>query len=204
MNLNNSGYGQGEGGPDDVSEYDYVNFNYWYSGTPGFRFVMIDNDGTVGEFHYEIGSVAAGDQADIVSETWTQLSIPMSFFTDAGMDSSKLFQWKVDRYRLDSNNGGFLYLDNIVLTKNNPLSIEDTYSFKSIIYPNPASDNLTISTPNNVIKSVEIFNLLGKRVLSQRFNDSQATISVQSLSSGIYLARLTTESGIKTIKLIRE
>ncbi len=204
VNLNSAGFGQGEGGPDDVSEYDYVNFNYWYSGTPGFRFVMIDNDGSVGEFEYEIGSVANGDEADLVSETWTQVSIPMSYFTGIGFDSSNFFQWKVDRYGLDTNNGGYLYLDNIVLTKNNPLSIEDSYTFKSIIYPNPASDNLTISTPNNVIKSVEVFNLLGKRIMSQMFNDSQVIISVQSLSSGVYLARLTTESGIKTIKLIRE
>ena len=207
VNLNSAGYGQGEAGPDDVSSYDYVNFNYWFSGTtgtPGFRFVMIDNDGTVGEFEYEIGATGSGDEADIVSETWTLVSIPMSYFTGIGFDSTKLFQWKVDRYGLSGDNGGYLYLDNIVLTQNFPLSRNEFSTFESRVYPNPSSDTWTISTPNNMINSVEVFNVLGKKVISQNFNSDEASISVQSLASGIYLARLTTNAGVKTMKLIRE
>ena len=70
--------------------------------------------------------------------------------------------------------------------------------------PNPSSDTWTISTPNNMINSVEVFNVLGKKVISQNFNSDEASISVQSLASGIYLARLTTNAGVKTMKLIRE
>ena len=165
---------------------------------------MIDNDGTVGEFEYEIGATGSGDEADIVSETWTLVSIPMSYFTGIGFDSTKLFQWKVDRYGLSADNGGYLYLDNIVLTQNFPLSRNEFSTFESRVYPNPSSDTWTISTPNNKINSVEVFNVLGKKVISQNFNSDEASISVQSLASGIYLARLTTNSGVKTMKLIRE
>ena len=203
VDLSSAGFGQGEGGPDDVSEYNYVNFNYWYSGTSGFRFVMIDNDGTVSEFHYEIGSVAEGDQADIVSETWTQLYIPMSFFTDSGMDSSKLFQWKVDRYRVDSNNGGLLFLDNIILTKNNILSVEDTNTFKSIIYPNPTSSRLTISAPK-IINNVAIYNLLGKQVMSIEVNKNTESIDVSNLPSGVYLIRYNVDNAVGTAKFVKQ
>ena len=55
-----------------------------------------------------------------------------------------------------------------------------------------------------MINSVEVFNVLGKKVISQNFNSDEASISVQSLASGIYLARLTTNAGVKTMKLIRE
>jgi len=207
MNLNADGFGQGEGGPDDVSSYDFVNFNYWFSntvGTAGFTFIMIDNDGSVQEFGYQVGDTGAGDAADIVEDTWTQVSIPMSYFTGLGFDSSNLFQWKVDRYNQSGDNGGFLYLDNIVLTQGNPLSRDEFSVFESRVYPNPASDAWTISTPNNTIRSVQVFNVLGRQVVSQSFDADSANISVQSLASGIYLARVTTDAGTKTMKLIRE
>ncbi len=86
------------------------------------------------------------------------------------------------------------------------LSVEDTKFINVIsVYPNPSNSNWNFRTPNTVINSVEVFNLLGKRVASQRNNNStEASISTQGLSSGIYIARITTEQGVKSVKLIRE
>ena len=207
MNLNADGFGQGEGGPDDVSSYDFVNFNYWFSnttGTAGFTLIMIDNDGAVQEFGYQVGSVGAGDAADVVEGAWTTVSIPMSYFTNLGFDSTNLFQWKVDRYNQSGDNGGFLFLDNIVLTQNFPLSRDEFSKFEASIYPNPSSNGWTISTPNNTIKSVQLFNVLGKQVVSKSFDNNEVTIANQSMASGIYLARITTDAGTKTVKLIKE
>ena len=55
-----------------------------------------------------------------------------------------------------------------------------------------------------MIESVDVFNVLGRKVLSQRVNKNAAEVSVQSLASGLYLARVKTDAGVKTIKLIRE
>jgi len=89
-----AGYGQGEGGPDDVSTYDYVNFMYWaVPGVPGFQFRMISNDGVVSEYTYEIGT-----QEPIVTGAWTQVSIPMSYFTGLGFSSTNFFQWKLEAF----------------------------------------------------------------------------------------------------------
>lgn len=209
VDLNSAGFGQGEGGPDDVSDFDFVNFNYWFEstgGASGFRFTMISNTGGAGaqEFNYEFGDASASEQADIVENSWVTVSIPMSYFTGLGFDSSNLFQWKVDRLGLDANNTGFLYVDNIVLTKDFPLSRDEFATFDSKVYNNPTSTQWTISTPNTTIKSVEVFNVLGKRVLSQDVNDVTTNIPAQSLASGIYIARINSASGVKTIKLIRE
>ena len=84
------------------------------------------------------------------------------------------------------------------------LRVEDTKFINVSVYPNPSSSNWNFRTPNTVIKSVEVFNLLGKRVASQRNNNStEASISTQGLSSGIYIARITTEQGAKSVKLIK-
>lgn len=207
INLNADGFGQGEGGPDDITSYDFLNFDYWFSnttGTAGFVFILIDNDGAVQEFSYQVGNAGGGDGEDVVSETWTTVSIPMSYFTNLGFDATNLFQWKVDRYNQSGDNGGFLYLDNIVFTQGFPLSRDEFATFESRVFPNPASQSWNISTPNNTIKSVEIFNVLGRRVLSNNYNSDQVSVSVNSLASGIYIARLNTNAGTKTIKLIRE
>ena len=71
------------------------------------------------------------------------------------------------------------------------------------VYPNPSSSDWNFRTPNTVIKSVEVFNLLGKRVVSQRNNSTDIAISTQGLTSGIYIARITTEQGAKSVKLIK-
>ena len=84
------------------------------------------------------------------------------------------------------------------------LRLEDTKFINVSVYPNPSSSNWNFRAPNTVINSVEVFNLLGKRVASQRSNNSaEASISTQVLTSGIYIARITTEQGTKSVKLIK-
>ena len=83
------------------------------------------------------------------------------------------------------------------------LRVEDTNVINVSVYPNPSSFDWNFRAPNTVIKSVEIFNLLGKRVVSQRNNSTDVAISTQGLTSGIYIARITTEQGTKSVKLIK-
>ena len=84
------------------------------------------------------------------------------------------------------------------------LRLEDTKFINVSVYPNPSSSNWNFRTPNTVINSVEVFNLLGKRVASQRSNNNtEISISTQGLTSGIYIARITTEQGTKSVKLIK-
>ena len=83
------------------------------------------------------------------------------------------------------------------------LRVEDVNVINVSVYPNPSSFDWNFRAPNTVIKSVEIFNLLGKRVVSQRNNSTDVAISTQGLTNGIYIARITTEQGTKSVKLIK-
>jgi len=81
----------------------------------------------------------------------------------------------------------------------------DDNSFVNVsVYPNPSNSNWNFRTGNTVITSVEVFNLLGKRVVSQNNNSTEISVSTEGLTSGIYIARITTEQGVKSVKLIRE
>ncbi|MDP3461943.1 MAG: T9SS type A sorting domain-containing protein [Bacteroidales bacterium] len=72
------------------------------------------------------------------------------------------------------------------------------------IYPNPARDVLHISHQEG-IKEVEVFSMLGKEVLKQRFDKSnEIVMNVSGLASGMYHLRISTGMKIYVAKVIVE
>ena len=62
------------------------------------------------------------------------------------------------------------------------------------IAPNPAKENITITATSEPIKSLEIFNILGQRVLNVTFDATPAkNINITSLKSGMYLVRINSQ-----------
>jgi hypothetical protein len=94
-------------------------------------------------------------------------------------------------------------LGSVVVGTGATASIDDNNIVNISVYPNPSSSNWNFRTGNTVITLVEVFNLLGKRVVSQNNNSTNVAISTQGLTSGIYIARITTEQGTKSVKLIK-
>jgi len=71
------------------------------------------------------------------------------------------------------------------------------------IYPNPTNTGLvTIETASNETAAVEVYNLLGKQVISQTLTNS--TLNVANLSSGVYLVKVSVEGKSATKKLVIE
>lgn len=68
------------------------------------------------------------------------------------------------------------------------------------IYPNPASEVIYISSISE-IKKVELFDILGKFVMSS--NDTQQLI-IDHLSSGLYFVRIDVGQGILTKRIVIE
>ncbi|MDO6597161.1 PQQ-dependent sugar dehydrogenase [Oceanihabitans sp. 2_MG-2023] len=72
------------------------------------------------------------------------------------------------------------------------------------ISPNPASEDLKISTTlNKNINSITIFNIKGKVVYTEKnISTLEKEIKVNSFRSGLYLIKITSENGFETIKKI--
>ena len=96
------------------------------------------------------------------------------------------------------------FFDDIIQVDPATAGVNDNNIVNVSVYPNPSSSNWNFRTGNTVITSVEVFNLLGKRVVLQNNNSTNVAISTQGLTSGIYIARITTEQGTKSVKLIKE
>jgi hypothetical protein len=87
------------------------------------------------------------------------------------------------------NNPGW-FIDNAVLLKVETLSTQEmTVSNDIIIYPNPGQDILYIKSIHD-IKSLEFFDLSGRRVLDQEGLETDL-IDTSSLKRGVYLVRIT-------------
>jgi len=86
---------------------------------------------------------------------------------------------------------------------NQTLGIEDSFNKETLFYPNPIKgNNLNVST--NESFKVEIFNVLGKRVLFDNVNSDKRNVDVSSLKRGIYIIKLSNQNEAVTKKLIRQ
>ena len=74
------------------------------------------------------------------------------------------------------------------------LAIIDSNKINFSLYPNPAKDSIEISSEHQ-LKTITIYNVLGKKVLEQSVDDNKIIIDVNHLSNGVYLLHLETDFG---------
>lgn len=67
------------------------------------------------------------------------------------------------------------------------------------IYPNPTSSSVSISSATKIL-SLELYNLLGKRILITKNSNK---LDLSNLNSGVYLVKIQTEKGETTKKIIK-
>ncbi|HSD13703.1 MAG TPA: T9SS type A sorting domain-containing protein [Flavobacterium sp.] len=77
----------------------------------------------------------------------------------------------------------------------------DVASFKA--YPNPVKDVLNLSYSTE-ISSVEVYNMLGQKVLVKTLNVAQGQIDMSNLNSGNYIVKVTADGLTKTIKVVKQ
>jgi hypothetical protein len=103
-----------------------------------------------------------------------------------------------------------MFKDNVLIFKNSSYSnCYDTVTnviceqLNTInIYPNPALNYISISSMENEVYSIEIFNTMGYLVFNESINNNKQ-INISSLTAGIYAIRINTKSKTELIKLIK-
>jgi len=128
--------------------------------------------------------------------TWISLDMPLSSWT-AG-SRADLVQFLI------TSNLGVVYVDNIYVYKGTPLGLNDfdLVSFK--VFPNPAQDSWTVKTKNENMSSIQVFDILGKKVLSLSPNSNEVKIEGSRLTTGLYFAHIKTSTGINSVKLVKQ
>jgi HPt (histidine-containing phosphotransfer) domain-containing protein len=70
------------------------------------------------------------------------------------------------------------------------------------LHPNPANTTLTVES-DSPVRTITIYDLTGKTMLTVANCPSPATINVVSLPRGIYLLRAVTDNGVKTARFVK-
>ncbi|MBN1988163.1 MAG: endonuclease [Bacteroidales bacterium] len=73
------------------------------------------------------------------------------------------------------------------------------------LYPNPASDMVTVVTPDNLtVSQLELFNLIGQRIYSDNVEGKQSpfTLQLSGVKPGVYLVRVVTHKGTVSKRLV--
>ncbi len=70
------------------------------------------------------------------------------------------------------------------------------------IYPNPTKNNIYI-TANNNIKSISLYDIQGRILVSEKHNHKEVNLNISNQASGIYFIKINTEKGVNTEKIIK-
>jgi len=92
-------------------------------------------------------------------------------------------------------------LDNIVWDAS--LSNGDFDNADFTAYPNPVKDILNLSY-KQTISNVTVYNVLGQKVIDKTVDSNATTVNMASLSRGTYIVKVTADSRIKTLKIVKE
>ncbi len=72
------------------------------------------------------------------------------------------------------------------------------------LYPNPASETITILTPESLTnRNIKIFSIAGQPVKSILINGSSSTINLDDIPSGLYFVKFNTNHGIVTKPFVK-
>lgn len=118
-----------------------------------------------------------------------------SFTATAGLPeglSARVFNFKGNQVIISTSRGIWTYTENAT-------NIGAESESRQLLYPNPASDNVNVGVNAN---TVEIFSVNGQLLKSVDVKNNQ--FSVESLTKGIYLVVIKTETDKYTVKLLKE
>jgi type IX secretion system substrate protein len=86
------------------------------------------------------------------------------------------------------------------------LSVKDNNPLSSFsISPNPGTDRLNLKLSgfhNNT--NLEVFDVLGKKIFADRLTKASTFIDVSKWNAGVYLVRLTTDTGTQTKRFVKQ
>jgi serine protease AprX len=163
-------------------------------------------------------SVVSNTAGTITTSNGTSFSSPIlagaitsfwsAFPNKTNAEIVQFVKQSADRYSTSivtqNNNYGYGIPD-FQLALNTALSLLEQNFAVFNLYPNPATDQITLANPKNMMGSaIKFYNNLGQLVLEKNIDTQTQNISLQSLSNGVYYYNIA--SAEKTVygKLIKK
>ena len=96
-----------------------------------------------------------------------------------------------------------LRLDTVNMTS--VLGTNDFLSSNFSVFPNPVKNVINFSNDANAVVSlVEMTDLNGRVIKSQKVNATEGQISISDLATGMYMMKITTDQGVAVKKIVKQ
>ena len=73
----------------------------------------------------------------------------------------------------------------------NPVSVNENFAQSVLIFPNPSSTTVSISSPENIVSEITIYTMLGEKVFSKTYVTGITQFSTATLPIGQYIVKIS-------------
>jgi hypothetical protein len=136
--------------------------------------------------------------------TYQPFSIPIVYKPGTDVPDSAMIMISSTNKIGISKPGQQLWIDD--LSFSGAVGVDEDLTENNIyVYPNPASDHLTIDFRNktHLDNEVEIFDVVGKNIIAEKINANSGKINIASLENGIYIMRIKSNDKVFSKKFIK-
>jgi len=182
----------------DISDMGYFNMDVWSADFTTFTIKIVDfgangvYDGAGSDDSEGVYTITEPAQGE-----WVSLHIPVAELV--GLTDNQ----HISQLVFVSEGGATVYADNIYFSVNETAGINELAKDKFIMYPNPASDVLTISA-GTVIEKLAVYNMLGQLVFEAQPLADSTSVNVAQLQAGTYIMHATVNGVTGIHKFIKK
>lgn len=139
------------------------------------------------------------------NQEWREITIPFTYVNSSVEPKFVLLTFTTNAIAGAGSGKDTLFIDDIefIYKDHSGLSEYETRQHLLSVYPNPATDIITVSSPNLTNGEMKIYNIIGEQIMMHKLSSETSNINVSNLPKGIYMVRVTDQKGIVgTKKLI--
>ncbi|MXN89820.1 T9SS type A sorting domain-containing protein [Flavobacterium sp. Sd200] len=153
---------------------------------------------------YEIGSIIFSDGTDGIQATG-QIDVPEDALPGlTHMRVIKLYDEYADDPCSSEIGLGYGQAEDYLLNVSTSTNSRDGFNAANFkYYPNPVTNVLNLNYIKN-ITGVEVFNIVGQKVISKTVNQTETTVDMSALSVGTYMVKVSSAEGSKTVKVVKQ
>ena len=102
-----------------------------------------------------------------------------------------------------SNDADGVYVDDVWVGNDSGVGVNEFAPLAATVSPNPTTGNVMIEA-NASDGEVVVFDLFGRQVMAATLREGRTEIDLSGVAKGVYVARIASEAGTTTIKLVKE
>jgi hypothetical protein len=91
----------------------------------------------------------------------------------------------------------------INIVERSTLTVDDSKKIVFNVFPNPVSNDLTITSINS-ISNIEIYNIFGQKIFNTQPNTNETTVNLSSFDVGVYFVNIASNDLSENIKIIKQ